>query len=168
MGTVIRNAYTLLLGAILTGMLIGCSVTEVEPVSRTDISSNVVLDAANISSASEQAINKLEIYHFHGTHQCYSCKTVGEYAEETVSTYFAEELKSGMIVFGHINGDLPENRELVAKYGIKSSSLWLGVYDETGFHPEENVNVWYKIKDKEQYMSYLKSLIEKRLAGDFS
>jgi hypothetical protein len=48
-------------------------------------------------------IEKVEVYHFHGTNQCYSCKTVGNYAEETINTYFANELKSGKIVFGHIN-----------------------------------------------------------------
>jgi len=113
-------------------------------------------------------VDKLEIYHFHGKDQCYSCKTVGAYAEETVGTYFKDELDSGKIVFGHINIELIENRELVVKYQVQGSSLWLGVYDSEGFHPEENVNVWYKIKDKKDYMIYLKGLIEKRLAGDYS
>ena len=145
----IRKVYALLL-IIIFNLLFGCSVTEVEPMSRSNISRNLILDAANTSSlAIEPPIDKLEIYHFHGTHQCYSCKTVGAYAEETVNTYFSEELESGMIVFAHINGDLPENRELVTKYGVKGSSLWLGVHDEEGFHAEENTNVWYKINDKE-------------------
>lgn len=112
-------------------------------------------------------IEKLEVYHFHGTHQCYSCKTVGAYAEETVNTYFADELESGKIVFGHINGELAENEELVMKYGITGASLWLGTYTKDGkFSAEENVNVWYKIKDKQDYMNYLKGIIEQKLAGN--
>jgi hypothetical protein len=113
-------------------------------------------------------IQKIEVFHFHGTQQCYSCKTVGEYADETLNTYFAEELKSGKIVFKHINYDLPENSAVVAEYGATGSSLWLGVYAENGFHKEENVNVWYKINAKQDYMSYFKGLMEKRLTGDFS
>lgn len=124
---------------------------------------NVIID-----DQIEMAVDKLEIYHFHGTHQCYSCKTVGAYAEETVKTYFADELESGNIIFGHINVDLPENKEIAMKYGAMGSSLWLGVYDKEGFHKEENVNVWYKIRDKQDYMNYLKNIIEKRLAGDMS
>ena len=124
---------------------------------------NAVLDSFN-----KVSIDKLEIYHFHPTNQCNSCRTVGAYAEETVNTYFAEELKSGKIVFGHINAQLPENEELVKKYEVTGSSLWLGVYDKNGFHPEQNTNVWYKINDKEDYMNYLKGIIEKRLAGDLS
>ena len=134
----------------------GCSNTS-------QVNSNAVLDSEHTVN-----IDKLEIYHFHGTHQCYSCKTVGAYAEETVNTYFADELKSGKIVFGHINVDLAENKELATKYGAAGSSLWLGTYDATGFHKEENTNVWYKISDKEDYMNYLKGIIEKRLSGDLS
>ena len=33
---------------------------------------------------------------------------------------------------------------------------------------DENINVWYKIGNKDEYMTYLKEVIEKRLAGDFS
>jgi len=142
---------------VLALFVAGCS-------NNSQVEGNSVFDT-------EHAVNieKLEIYHFHGTHQCYSCKTVGAYAEETVNTYFADELKSGKIVFGHINGELPENRELVIKYGATGSSLWLGIYAKDGkFSAEQNINVWYKISDKEDYMNYLKGIIEKRLSGDLS
>lgn len=112
------------------------------------------------------SIDKLEIYHFHGTNQCVSCKTVGAYAEETVNTYFKEELEKGIIVFDHINGELPQNRELVMKYGATGSSLWLGTYDRDNFTPEQNIQVWYKIRDKQDYMTYLKGVIEQKLAGN--
>jgi len=85
-----------------------------------------------------------------------------------VNTYFEPEIASGKVVFAHVNIDLPENQGLVDRYGPTGSSLWIGVYDQDGFHKEENVNVWYKIGDKDDYESYLKGLIERRLAGDFS
>lgn len=119
-------------------------------------------------TTSPGAVQKVEVYHFHRTQQCYSCRTVGAYAEETVKTYFAPELESGRMVFGHINIEEPENKALVDQYGPTGPSLWIGVYDKDGFHKEENVNVWYKIGDKEAYLAYLKGVIEKRMAGDFS
>jgi hypothetical protein len=112
-------------------------------------------------------IEKVEIYHFHATQQCYSCKTVGAYAEETVNTYFSDELKSGKVVFASININLPENKELVDKYEAKGSSLLIGTYGKDGsFAKEENTNVWYKISDKTDYMNYLKGVIEGKLAGN--
>ena len=113
-------------------------------------------------------VEKVEVYHFHRTQQCYSCITLGAYAEDTVKTYFAPEVQSGKVVFGHINVDLSENSALVKQYGPTGSSLWIGVYTEDGFSKEENINVWYKIGNKDEYMTYLKEVIEKRLAGDFS
>ena len=112
-------------------------------------------------------IEKIEVIHFHATNQCYSCKTVGNYAEETINTYFSNELKSGKITFAHLNGDLPENREKVIKYGASGSSLWIGTYYKDGtFTKEENVNVWYKIDNKQNYIDYLKGVIESKLSGE--
>jgi len=53
------------------------------------------------------------------------------------------------------------------KYGATGSSLWIGVYRKDGsFSKEENINVWYKINNKEEYMAYLKGIIEQKLAGN--
>ncbi len=141
---------------LLVVIVVGCG----SPNGDTITSNNSVGNSTNVE--------KIEIYHFHATHQCVSCQTVGAYAEETVNLFFSEELKSGKIVFGHINVDLPENAELVKKYGVSGSSLWIGVYDSSSFHKEENVNVWYKINNKDDYLLYLKGVINKRLNGDYS
>jgi len=136
-------------------------------LSNSTINSSIcgVSNNCNVSSVSN--INKVEVIHFHGTNQCYSCKTVGAYAEETVNTYFADEVKSGKIIFKHINAELSENRDLAVKYGVTSASLWLGTYSNDGkFSAEQNTNVWYKIDNKTGYMNYLKGIIEQKLAGN--
>ncbi len=156
-----KNVLFFAIGLLLLLLILaGCSINKSLDDNCDGMTCNAVANSNDIN------IEKLEIYHFHGTNQCYSCKTVGAYAEETVNTYFADELESGKIIFDHINGDLPENRYLVIKYGVTGSSLWFGTYSEDEkFHAEENVNVWYKIKDKEDYMNYLKEIIEQKLAG---
>ena len=109
-------------------------------------------------------IEKIELFHFHGNNQCYSCVTVGDYAKETVETYFSDELESGKIVFEHINIELLENKVLAMKYEATGSSLWIGIYRKDGrFSKEENTNVWYKVNDKEGYMTYLKQVLEQKL-----
>jgi hypothetical protein len=152
-----RNLYIysslLLLGIVLV-IAAGCTTQDENITSPVSVSSGPV--------------EKVEVYHFHRTQQCYSCITLGAYAEETVRTYFAPEVSSGKVVFAHVNIDLPENKELTDLYEPTGSSLWIGVYDKNGFHKEENVNVWYKIGNKDDYMAYLKGVIEKRLAGDLS
>ncbi|MDD5086452.1 MAG: nitrophenyl compound nitroreductase subunit ArsF family protein [Candidatus Nanoarchaeia archaeon] len=152
---------TIMILMLLTlGLLSGCS-NETKKEDRTGNDVNRLSD-----SERDIAIEKLEIYHFHGTNQCYSCITVGDYAEETLNTYFKDELEKGIIVFDHINGELPENKDLVMKYGATGSSLWIGVYNDGNFTAEQNVQVWYKIKDKQDYMNYLKRVIEQKLKGN--
>jgi len=108
--------------------------------------------------------NRLEVFHFHATHQCTSCINVGKYAEETLSRYFQDELDSGKIVYKSINAELPENQEIVSKYGVTGASLWLGVYNSSGFFPEENIVVWYKTMDENAYLAYFRGVIESKLS----
>jgi len=123
--------------------------------------SDVVLNEEN-SVLNE--VEKIEVIHFHGNNQCWSCITMGDLAEETVNTYFKDELESGKITFQHMNGELSENYDIVKKYGVTSSSLWLGVYYKDGtFSKEQNINVWYKLNNKEDFMAYLKGVIEQKL-----
>ena len=152
------NAKNLLIGLILIlFVLSGCSNQE------SQINGNV----AASSNTTKIAIDKIEIYHFHGNTQCYSCKTVGAYAEETVNTYFADELESGKLVFASVNIELPENKELVDKYEAKGSSLLIGIYGKDGtFSKQEDSAVWYKIDNKEDYMNYLKGVIEQKFLGN--
>ncbi len=141
---------------ILLILLAACAKTEVE---RTP---------SGLAAAELSTVSKVEVFHFHSTQQCYSCKTVGQYAKETVEAYFPVQVSEGKVEFRSINIDLPENREMTMKYGATGSSLWLGIYDESGFHAEQNVKVWYKLDDKDGFMNYLKEVVDKRLAGDMS
>jgi len=126
------------------------------------LNGNVAASGAQISGD----IEKVEVYHFHATRQCVTCKTVGAFSEETVNTYFSNELKSGKLVFAHVNVDLPENKALVDKYEAKGASLLIGVYGkDRSFSKQEDTNVWYKIGNEEDYMNYLKGVIESKLSG---
>lgn len=143
---------------ILIGLLfIGC-------INNTEINNAEEIKQNTTTETSLKTIEKLEIIHFHGDYQCSSCITVGNYAEETVNTYFKNELESGLIEFKHINGQLKENEILVMRYGASGSSLWIGTYYKNGdFETEENIKVWYKTNNKNDYLAYLKDVIEKKL-----
>jgi len=131
---------------------------------RISVTSTTQLDKTSTDIGGQPA-DKVEVFHFHGNSQCYSCKTIGAYSEETINTYFPDELKSGKLVYAHVNYDLPENKELARKYGAASSSLWIGVYKNKTLSKEQDINVWYKIDDKKGFMDYLRNAIEKKLRG---
>ncbi|MBT4174265.1 hypothetical protein HOC80_04770 [archaeon] len=113
-------------------------------------------------------IEKIEVYHFHSDRQCSTCKTIGENLDETIERYFLNEVNSGKITYGHINVQDSENREITNRYGASGTSLWIGIYDENGFRAENDQGIWYKLNDKEEFIDYLKNLIEKRLSGEMN
>ena len=119
------------------------------------------------TNSSPSGVQLVEVYHFHPTNGCYTCTTIGNYAEELIKKSYPTELESKKIVFDHINFQESKNADLVKKFEVTGSSLMIGVTDATGFHKEENIRVWYIVGDKEKFNTYLKELLDKRLAGSF-
>lgn len=111
---------------------------------------------------------RVEVYHFHATRQCWSCIRLGELAEKTVESRFANEVEGGVLSFAHIDAQKSENREVVKRYGVRGSSLFIGTYIGDEFHKEENIQLWYKLNDEDGYMDILEEIIGRRLGGDLS
>jgi hypothetical protein len=113
-----------------------------------------------VSAKTEQSLapaDKIEVVHFHATQQCVSCITVGKYALKTIQDKFPEEYKSGKIVFKEINGELPENREIVTKYQARGSSLFVNAVQGDKDNIAEDVTVWRLINNESQFMDYFES-----------
>jgi hypothetical protein len=106
-----------------------------------------------------------ELVFFHPVPGCDSCDQVGRFANETVNTYFSPEMAKGRLVYRDVNLNLPENREIVNRYGAYTNSLWIGVQDETGFHRTEIVDIWYYAYNREDFLQYLKGILDRQLAG---
>jgi hypothetical protein len=142
---------------IVCGFVAGCTSAS-SPVAAT----------TSTPRSPNSPVDRVEVFHFHGTQQCYSCRTVGDLAEQTVNDNFKIELASGQLVFAHVNYDLPENAALKTAYGVTGSSLWIGVYDADGFHKKQETSVWYLIDDPDAYSAHLSEVVTKRLTGDLS
>ncbi|MCF7861875.1 nitrophenyl compound nitroreductase subunit ArsF family protein [Candidatus Woesearchaeota archaeon] len=154
---------TLILSMLL---FVGCT-TDGQPNSCevSGICDNNLDNSNTILNASKITVDKIEVYHFHGASQCFSCETIKSFAEETVNLYYKDLLDSGKMEFRSIDVSLPENKEIVNKYGATGSSLWIGTYINGKFLKEQDTNVWYKVNDEEGYKSYLKGILDKRLEG---
>jgi hypothetical protein len=142
---------------LLISLLAGCTGTGVGKESNT-----------TIAAPAFSGITLVELYHFHGNQQCYSCVKLGDMAEEVVRTYYPNELASGQLVFGHINAEDPKNRELAEKYEVSASSLMIGVYTKDSFAKQEIIQAWYRMGDKEAYATLLRSILDPVLTGEQS
>lgn len=107
--------------------------------------------------------DKIEVVHFHGTHQCWSCITVGKYALNTIQNRFPEEYASGKVVFKDINYELPENKEIVTRYQAQGSSLYINAVRNSKDDIVNDVTVWRLVNDENQYTNYFESKLKKLL-----
>lgn len=107
----------------------------------------------------------IEVYDFHSTNRCVTCKAIESNTQYTLDTYFAEEIKNGEITFQIINIDDDENYELAKKFNASGTSLFLNIInsekekqiDLTGF-------AFSYGRDKSVYSKKLKARIDKQLA----
>lgn len=162
------RALLLIISCCMFALLFTAGCTDSSPNRDTLTSPTITTSMTPSSLGSGSTVERVEVYHFHGNRQCSSCIAVGDLAEETVNSRFGDEVAFGRLVYADINVELPENHDLAAKYGVTGSSLWIGVYDSSGFHKKEDTRVWTLIGNKEAYIDYLSGVLTRRLNGDLS
>lgn len=147
--------------------LAGCNGEKGEDYSQTqgDQSNSTSSTANNDLSNSQAEINadRVILANFHGTQRCAACETVGKYAKKTVKERFKEEQEEGRVVFKSIDGQLPENKELVQKYQARGSSLYINAIKNGEDNIKEDVRVWRLLSSEKEFMDYLEDEINSYL-----
>jgi len=116
-----------------------------------------------VNSANTQSsvnVDKIQVVHFHATQQCWSCITVGEYAEKTIKEKFTEEYESGKIEYLDINIELSENSAIVNKFGASGSSLFINVIRDGKDNISEDAQVWRLVSNEQNFINYLEDKLE--------
>ena len=67
-------------------------------------------------------VEKVEVYYFHGTRRCATCIAVEEVSSELVKDKYGDNPN---VKFTEINIDEPGNKELVEKFQVTGSGLYL-------------------------------------------
>jgi|GEM_PF-620850 len=111
-------------------------------------------------------VDKIQVVHFHATQQCWSCITVGEYAEKTIKERFPEEYASGKIEYLDINGELSENSAIVNKFGASGSSLFVNVIKDGKDNISEDVQVWRLVSNEQSFINYFENRLKGYLKND--
>jgi len=164
-----KKLITILIALIaITGFfgLKALSNRRAEDAAVLDLGNSVLSDSQKENKSSPQegiTVEKIEVAHFHGAHQCWSCITVGEYALKTIKEKFPEEYENGTIIFKDINGELAENKDIVIKYQARGSSLFINAIKDGVDNIEEDVTVWRLVTNENQYTSYLQNKISSLL-----
>ncbi len=157
------NKKILLIFLLVITSLVGLSFLGKSKKTNEQVLSTSQINNNNLSSSPTVTIipaDKIEVVHFHGTQQCWSCITVGEYALKTIKEKFPEEFASGKIVYKDINGELKENQEIVVKYQARGSSLFINTIRDEQDNIEEDVTVWRLVNSESQFINYFENKLK--------
>ena len=119
------------------------------------------------NKAVENQVNKniIEVFDFHTTNRCVTCKAIEANTKYTLETYFAKELKSGKITFKIINIDEKVNEKLAEKFQASGTSLFLNVISAKKEKQIDLTNFAFTYgKKQDEFSEKLKVTIEKELA----
>ena len=89
-------------------------------------------DGKSKSMAAHQQTKKdvVKVLYFHGTLRCATCMAIEKNTNALVESAYAEQLKSGKLVFRSV--DIAKEEALAEKYEVSWSSLILVDYDKDG------------------------------------
>lgn len=104
---------------------------------------------------------QVELLYFYPRFRCVSCEQVEAYAEEAAAGYRGHG-KEG-IPFRRLAIDDPANRDLVERYGVVGSSLFLVLKRGEEENFRELKEVWFKWEDREGCISYIRSELDRAL-----
>ncbi len=153
-------------GAILTGVLLlilvcGCIAPDPEPGNPTATPALITTPAT-----AKPIPETIKVVKFEPTRPCYSCTLLGNYAKETIEVYFPAEYAAGTLQYETVNYQDPKNGQLVRKYGVIGSELFITVIrngDEEIYNANE---MWGYIGNKEEYMTVFKARLDALLRGE--
>jgi uncharacterized protein (UPF0333 family) len=117
--------------------------------------------ATQATSDASGAPDRIVLLYFHRTERCVSCNNAEQYARDTLSTYFPEEVKSGKLSIQSI--DYQKDTEMAKKYNVNMQGLKLVEYRGGQETVKDVPEIWAYVRDKNAYMNYLRDLLNKEL-----
>ena len=126
----------------------------------------VVATSCNAQSDSKNqtkytAEGKVEVYYFHFTGRCVTCKTVEAEAKTNVETIYAEQFKSEKISFQAINLDDESSKAIAQKLGVTGQTLL--IVGGTQKINITNDGFMYARKNPDKFKQIMKEKIDKLL-----
>jgi len=159
-----KKIFSLFLLFIFAFMLSGCSQQTGVTEEKENNKKTTVNTSKNLPmSYAQPIVDKLEVYYFHRTARCYSCKTIGQYVRETMEEKYGQQIKDGIIDFRELNVESSENKEIAQKYKASGSSLFINRIIDNEDNIEQDANVWRLLGDEVKFKSYLENKIDSYL-----
>jgi len=120
------------------------------------ISCNSQTDHKPVTSVANSA--NVEVYYFHTTIRCVTCKTVEAEARKNVELLYADKVKAGNISFTSLNLEEATGRAMGEKLGVNSQTLLI-------VNGDQRINITnegflYAVSQPQKFAEIMKSKID--------
>ena len=102
--------------------------------------------------------NDVEVYYFHRTVRCVTCKTVEAEARKNVEMLYADQVKAGKISFTALNLDKATGKSMGEKLGVNSQTLLIVKGDQK--INITNEGFLYAVSQPQKFTEVMKSKID--------
>jgi hypothetical protein len=106
--------------------------------------------------------DKVELLYFHRTDRCTSCNSAEQYTRDTLDKYYADEVLSGRLSLQSI--DYQKDRAMAEKYNVKVQGLKIITTRNGQADVLDVPGIWAYVGDRDAFMGFLKSVMDKELA----
>ena len=102
--------------------------------------------------------NDVEVYYFHRTVRCVTCKTVEAEARKNVELLYADQVKTGKISFTALNLEEATGKSVGEKLGVNSQTLLIVKGDQK--INITNEGFLYAVSQPQKFIEVMKSKID--------
>ncbi len=120
---------------------------------------------ADLRALPQGTVNHVDVVYFHRTQRCASCIEAERLIRKTLDTYFADQLKSGVMSLVVADVQKPQNAPLVRKYDAWGSSLYLGIVKGGVEYTWAVSDIWFAMGDEAKFMALLRDKINTVYGG---
>lgn len=146
---------------ILILLFSGCIGTEKETDNKIDNKINTNSSNNTLQNTTNNIKNiTIKVVKFEPPNPCQGCTNLGNFAKETIQTHFPEDYNLGKITYETVNYQDPKNRELLEKYNVRGSSLYITVIKDGKEEVIDANDMWNYVWKKEEYMKIFKNKLE--------
>jgi len=116
--------------------------------------------AKNTAAKIQPQPRHLVVTYFHTSFRCPTCHNIENYSKAAVYSNFADELKTGELVWRTINVDEPENKHFIKDYQLYSKHLIVSeIKDGRQVRWKDLKDVWTHVRNEEKFENYVKTEI---------
>lgn len=129
---------------------------KAEPA-KTEKSGADAYSGATPTVKTPSAANVTTVYYFHGNKRCATCNKIETLAKAAVNAGFADEIKSGAVVFKSVNVDETGNQHFVKDFDLASRCVVV----QNGTKFERLEKVWELVGNEPEFTKYVRQGVEK-------